>query len=97
MSSRHLDAAFRAVFKRAICVRLMFIVDPFFTGILALTLLLGKIFKSRQKRFIFGGIIFVVLYLLVESLNHNLAYNRMEEVLRQEGIAATKFPRCRNR
>jgi inner membrane protein len=37
----------------------MFIIDPFFTGILATTLLFGKIFKSRRKQFILGGGIFV--------------------------------------
>ncbi|MGH7453209.1 MAG: metal-dependent hydrolase [bacterium] len=69
----------------------MFIIDPFFTGILALTLLLGKVFKSRQKQFILGGSIFVVLYLSVEMINHHLAYKRMEEALRREGITAKKI------
>jgi inner membrane protein len=69
----------------------MFIIDPFFTGILAMTLLLGKLIKSRRRQLIFGGSFFVVLYLLVEIVNHNLAYNRMEEALRREGIVATKI------
>jgi len=69
----------------------MFIIDPFFTGILALTLLLGKIFKSRRKQFILGGGIFVVCYLSVEMINHHLAYKRMEEAMRREGIIATKI------
>jgi inner membrane protein len=69
----------------------MFIIDPFFTGFLALTLLLGRIFKSRQRQIILGGSIFVVLYLAIEMINHHLAYKRMEEVLRREGIAAAKI------
>jgi membrane-bound metal-dependent hydrolase YbcI (DUF457 family) len=69
----------------------MFIIDPFFTGILAMTLLLGKLIKSRRRQLIFGGSFFVGLYLLVEIVNHNLAYNRMEEALRREGMAATKI------
>jgi inner membrane protein len=69
----------------------MFIIDPFFTGILALTLLLGKFFKSRRKQFVLGGSIFAMLYLSLEMVNHNLAYKRMEEVLRQAGIAAIKI------
>lgn len=69
----------------------MFIIDPFFTGILAMTLLLGKFFKSRPKQFILGGSFFVVLYLSVEMINHHLAYKRMEEALRREEIAATKI------
>jgi inner membrane protein len=69
----------------------MFIIDPFFTGIVAITLLLGRLFKSRRKQFALGSSIFVVLYLLAEIVNHNLAYKRMEDALRREGIAATKI------
>jgi inner membrane protein len=69
----------------------MFIIDPFFTGILALTLLLGKIFKSRQRQLIFGGSILIVCYLSVEMINHHLAYKRMEDAMRREGIATNKI------
>lgn len=69
----------------------MFIVDPFFTGIWAMTLLLGKFVKSRPKQFILGGSVFVMLYLSVEMINHHLAYKRMEEALRREEIVATKI------
>ncbi len=72
----------------------MFIVDPFFTGILVLTLLLGKriiSYRSYRKQIILGGGIFAVLYLSVEMINHRLAYKRMEEALRREGITATKI------
>jgi inner membrane protein len=69
----------------------MFIIDPFFTGMLALTLLLAKIFKPRRRQFIFGGLIFTVLYLGVELLNHHLAYNRFAAVLRAQEITATKI------
>jgi len=69
----------------------MFIIDPFFTGILATTLLLGKLIKARRQQLILGGSLFVVLYLLVEIVNHNLAHKRMEEALRRAGMAATKI------
>ena len=69
----------------------MFIIDPFFTGMLALALLLAKIFKPRQRQFILGGAIFAVLYLGLEVINHRLAYNRVEVALRQKGIASTKI------
>ena len=69
----------------------MFIIDPFFTGILVVTLLPGKLLKSRQKQFIIGGSVFVVLYLSAEMINHYSAYKRMDAALRREGIAATKI------
>jgi len=69
----------------------MFIIDPFFTGILALALLLAKIFAPRRRQFLFGGAIFVVLYLGVESINHHLADKRFETALRRAGIASTKI------
>jgi len=70
---------------------LMFIIDPFFTGVLGLTLLFGKIFKQRRRPFLFGGILFVALYLLIEAINHNRAYQRIEAALQRDNITATKI------
>jgi len=70
---------------------MMFIIDPFFTGVLGLTLLFGKIFRQRRRPFLFGGIFFVVLYLLIEALNHHRAYQRIEAALQRDNIAATKI------
>ena len=70
---------------------LMFIIDPFFTGILGLTLLLGKIFKPPRRSFLFGGVFFAGLYLLLEVVNHHRAYQRIEAALQRDGIAATKI------
>jgi len=70
---------------------LMFIIDPFFTGILGMTLLFGKLFKRRQRPWLFGGIIFAGLYLLLEVFNHHRAYQRIEAALQRDGIAATKI------
>ena len=70
---------------------MMFIIDPFFTGVLGLTLLFGKIFKPRRRPFLFGGVLFVVLYLLIEAINHNRAYQRIEAALQRDNIAATKI------
>jgi inner membrane protein len=69
----------------------MFIIDPFFTGILGTALLLARILKSRRRKFLVGGAIFVVLYLLLEAINHNLADKRMAAALKRDGIAATKI------
>ncbi len=69
----------------------MFIIDPFFTGVLGLTLLFGKIFKQRRRPFLFSGIFFVVLYLLIEAFNHHRAYQRFAAVLRRDGVVATKI------
>jgi inner membrane protein len=69
----------------------MFIIDPFFTGALALALVTAKIFTRYRRQFVFGGAIFAVLYLCVEMINHELAYNRFEAALRREEIAATKI------
>ena len=70
---------------------LMFIIDPFFTAILGLTLLFGKALKSRRRPFLFGGITFAGLYLLLEVFNHHRAYQRIETALQRDGIAATKI------
>ena len=70
---------------------LMFIIDPFFTGILGLTLLFSKNFKLQRRSFLFGGIFFVGLYLLLEVVNHHRAYQRIEAALQRDGIAATKI------
>jgi hypothetical protein len=69
----------------------MFIIDPFFTGVLGIALLLGKFRKLRRRIFIFGGASFVLLYLGAEMLNHHFAHKRLAETLRGEGIAATKI------
>ena len=70
---------------------LMFIIDPFFTGVLGLTLLFGKIFKQRRRSFLFGGVFFAALYLLIEVVNHHRAYQLIEVALQRDNIAATKI------
>lgn len=69
----------------------MFIIDPFFTGILVLTLLLAKFWAGPRRKLILGGAALVVLYLGTEMINHNLAKQRMAAALQQQGIAATKI------
>lgn len=69
---------------------LMFIIDPFFTGILGLTLLFGKLFKSWRRPFLFGGIFWVGLYLLLEVINHHRACQRIEAALQSNGVTVTK-------
>lgn len=67
----------------------MFIIDPFFTGILALTLLVAKFWAKPRKTVILTGSLLVALYLGVEMANHNLAKQRMAAALQQKGVAAT--------
>ncbi len=68
----------------------MFIIDPFFTGVLGLTLLSGKVFKPRRRALLFGGVFFVALYLLIEAVNHHRAYLHIEAALQRDNIATTK-------
>lgn len=70
---------------------MMFIVDLFFTSVLIITLLAGKFFKQRAKLIYLIGGVAVLLYLSVEAINHQLAYNRVEDALRQAGITPTKI------
>ncbi len=69
----------------------MFIIDPFFTGILAMTLLLAKFWAGPRRTLILGGAALVVLYLGAEMINHNLAKQRMTAALQQQGIAAANI------
>lgn len=69
----------------------MFIIDPVFTGILVLTLLLGKIFSKRRKLLILAGGILVLVYLSLEMISHSLAYKRVEETLQENKVRVTKI------
>lgn len=69
----------------------MFIIDPFFTGILVLPLLLAKFWTKPRRKLILGGVAFVAFYLGAEMVNHNLAKQRMATALQQSGISATNI------
>jgi len=69
----------------------MFIIDPIFTVLLGLPLLLGKILPRQRKLVTFGGGILVLLYLSVEMTSHTLAYKRVEGALHARNITATKI------
>lgn len=69
----------------------MFIIDPVFTGALALVLLAGKWWRSARRRVILAGGVFVLLYLGAELINHQLAKQRMATALQQQGIVATNI------
>jgi inner membrane protein len=69
----------------------MFIVDPFFTGILALTMLAQKIAVKRRKLFVIAGSALALLYLSVEMINHHLAYRRLREAISQQGITEARI------
>ena len=70
---------------------MMFIVDLFFTSMLIITLLAGKFIKQRAKLIYLSGGVAVLLYLSVEAINHQLAYNRVDDAARRAGITPTKI------
>ena len=69
----------------------MFIIDPVFTGILGVVLFLGKIFRRKRGFFPIMSGIFVILYLGSEIFCHRLAYNRIEEALRRDGVLGERI------
>jgi membrane-bound metal-dependent hydrolase YbcI (DUF457 family) len=68
----------------------MFIIDPIFTALLGLPLLFGKIFQRRKKIVALGGTVLVLIYLSLEMINHGIALQRVERVLHERGITATR-------
>jgi inner membrane protein len=70
---------------------MMFIVDLFFTSLLLVTLLTGKFLKRRAKLIYLCGGAAVLLYLSIEAINHQLAYNRVEEALSHDGMVPIKI------
>lgn len=68
----------------------MFIIDPTFTVVLVVMLLLGKLFSKRKRIFILLGGLFVLLYISAEAISHGVAYQRVEEFVKQKEIKATK-------
>lgn len=68
----------------------MFIIDPTFTVVLGVMLLLGKLFSKRKRIFILLGGLFVLLYIGAEAISHGVAYQRIEEFVKQKKIKATK-------
>jgi len=70
---------------------MMFIVDLFFTSMLLITLLAGKFIKQRAKLIYLSGGVAVLLYLSIEAISHQLAYNRVEDEVRRAGITPTKI------
>jgi len=69
----------------------MFIIDPIFTGIMALTLFLVKRASRHRKAFALAGGLFVISYLLLEMVSHQVAYYRLKETVREQRIAAQKI------
>jgi membrane-bound metal-dependent hydrolase YbcI (DUF457 family) len=68
----------------------MFIIDPIFTALLGIPLLLGKIFPKQRKFAALGGAGLVLIYLSLEMINHSIALQRVEDALREKDITATK-------
>jgi inner membrane protein len=69
----------------------MFIIDPIFTGIIALALTLGRVVSRHKKVFVASGGMFVILYLSAELICHTIAFRRVEGVIRRDGIAASSI------
>lgn len=68
----------------------MFIIDPLFTGILGLILLLGKIVSRYKHRIAHVGGILVLAYFCAEFVSHTIAFNILERELTQHDVSATK-------
>jgi len=67
----------------------MFIIDPWFTGALALLLIAGKVAAKYRRQLGFATIGFVCLYLGAESLMHYRALGMFTARLKDSGTAAT--------
>ncbi len=66
----------------------MFIIDPWFTGILALTMILQKRLKVKARMITRGGFILACLYLLAEIVSHNAATSKLERTIAERNINA---------
>lgn len=69
----------------------MFIIDPLFTGVLALALTLGRVVSRHKNVFLIIGGLFVIGYLSAELICHTIAIRRLEGVIRHDDIAATSI------
>jgi len=62
----------------------MFIIDPYFTGILTLLLILATFWKSKKRAITLFSTGFTIVYLLVELVNHQLAHAKFEQAVSQQ-------------
>lgn len=69
----------------------MFIIDPLFTLILAMLLFLGKRSATHKKTYALAGGIFVVSYLLVEMVSHQVALQKVTDAARHRGLTAERI------
>jgi inner membrane protein len=68
-----------------------FIIDPFFTLLLAGVLLAGKWLPRRRSLTTSIGIAVAVLYVLATAFNHGMAEIRVKEAARKEGVMWTRI------
>ncbi len=66
----------------------MFIIDPWFTGVVALLLLTGKVASKHRRALGFITVMFTVLYIGAESRLHSQALDIFERRLKQSGTPA---------
>jgi inner membrane protein len=69
----------------------MFIIDPFFTGMLALTMILQQRLRQKSRIITRGGFVLACLYLLAEILSHNIATANIERAIAERNINAVHF------
>lgn len=69
----------------------MFIIDPWFTGILALTMILQKRFKHHARLIARSGFGLACLYLLAEVVSHNIAVSKVERTIAERHISVVYF------
>ncbi len=66
----------------------MFIIDPWFTGVIALLLAAGRILPKHRRTFGFITLAFAAFYIGAESTMHSLALGRFEDQLKGSGTPA---------
>jgi len=69
----------------------LFIIDPFFTFLMAAFLLAGRWVPRRRALVTSSGIAAVVLYVLIVAFNQTMAAIRVQEAARKEGVTWSKI------
>jgi inner membrane protein len=68
----------------------MFIIDPLFTGILAVTMILQRQFAQNARSITRGGFVFACVYLLAATISHTIATTKIERAIAERSIQASQ-------
>jgi inner membrane protein len=69
----------------------IFIIDPWFTMVLAILLLLGKLMPARARIITSGSLAFVVVYVIASAITHNSALFKLYHSSSKLGISWTRL------